>query len=121
MVHGADGLDELSTAGPNRVSRLLNGEVKSKELDPAALGLARGRLEDFIGGTPEENADITRDILRGKDTGPRRDIVLLNAAATLSVQSDDMQAGLAAAVQSIDSGAAWRTLEAWVAKTNSFM
>ncbi len=121
VVHGADGLDELSTAGPNRVSRLLRGEVKSYEFDPAALGLPRGRLEDFIGGTPEENADITRDILRGKDTGPRRDIVLLNAAATLSVQSDDMQAGLAAAIQSIDSGAAWRTLEAWVAKTNSFM
>lgn len=120
VVYGADGLDELSTAGPNRVSRLLNGEVVTYELDPLDLGLARGRLDDFIGGSPEENAQITRDILSGQDRGPRRDIVLLNAAATLSVACDDMQAGLAEVVEAIDSGAALRTLEAWVKMTNSF-
>ncbi len=121
VVHGADGLDELSTAGPNRVSRLRHGRVTTYELDPADLGLARGRLDDFIGGTPEENAQITHDILSGKDKGPRRDIVLLNAAATLSVADDDMRAGLATAVQAIDTGAACHALEAWVQMSNSFV
>ncbi|MBX3057382.1 MAG: anthranilate phosphoribosyltransferase [Anaerolineae bacterium] len=120
VVHGADGLDELSTAGVNRVSRLLHGRVTTYELAPADLGLARGSLDDFIGGTPEENAQITHDILSGKDKGPRRDIVLLNAAATLSVDSDDLRAGLATAVQAIDSGAALHALEAWVKMSNSF-
>lgn len=120
VVHGADGLDELSTAGVNRVSRLYKGEVHTFELDPASLGLAGGTLADFVGGTPEENARITRDILGGKDGGPRRDIVLLNAAATLSVASDDWQTGLAQARHSIDSGAALQALENWVTRTNGF-
>lgn len=121
VVHGADGLDELSTTGINRVSRLYeDGRVETYELDAAELGLARATVDDFVGGTPEENAQITRDILSGKDHGPRRDIVLLNAAATLSVQCGNLQAGLAEARESIDSGAALRTLEAWVKKTNSF-
>jgi anthranilate phosphoribosyltransferase len=120
VVHGADGLDELSTAGPNRVSRLYNGQIKNYELDPADLGLAAGHLNDFIGGTPEENAHITRGILSGEDKGPRREIVLLNAAVTLTVDHDDLPAGLAAARASIDSGAAQQTLETWLAKTQSF-
>jgi len=120
VVHGAEGLDELSTAGLNRVSRLYEGEVKTFELDPAELGLARGSLADFVGGTPEANAQITREILSGKDRGPRRDIVLLNAAATLSVENDDLQTGLAEARESLESGAALSTLDAWVVKTNSF-
>jgi anthranilate phosphoribosyltransferase len=120
VIHGYAGLDELSTEGPNRVSALLNGEVKTFELDSADLGLARGKLDDFIGGTPEVNAVITRDILSGKDQGPRRDLVLLNAAATLSVECHDFAAGLDEARQSIDSGKALETLERWLEKTNSF-
>lgn len=120
VVYGADGLDELSTSGVNRVSRLVDGQVTTYELDPADLGLARATIDDFIGGLPEENAQITLDILSGKDQGPRRDIVLLNAAATLSVECGDMQAGLEEARESIDSGAALRTLERWVEMTNSF-
>ena len=120
VVHGAEGLDELSTTGLNRVSRLYRGEVKTFALDPADLGLTQGRLSDFVGGTPAENARITRDILGGKDKGPRRDIVLLNAAATLSVANDDLQAGLTQAWESLESGNALKTLDAWVAKTNRF-
>jgi anthranilate phosphoribosyltransferase len=120
VIHGHGGMDELSTEGPNRVSALLNGEVKTFELDSADLGMARGKLADFIGGTPEENAEITRDILSGKDQGPRRDLVLLNAAATLSVECHDFPAGLEEARQSIDSGKALETLERWIEKTNSF-
>jgi anthranilate phosphoribosyltransferase len=118
VVHGADGLDELSTAGPNRISRLRDGNVTTYEFDPADLGLARGKLADFIGGSPEENAQITHDILSGKDKGPRRDIVLLNTAVTLSLKDDNLPSALGQAIESIDNGAALRTLEQWIEKTN---
>ncbi|MCI0394584.1 MAG: anthranilate phosphoribosyltransferase [Chloroflexi bacterium] len=120
VVHGADGLDELSTTGVNRASRLANGEVTSFDLDPETLGLGRTTLEQLQGGPPEINAQITRDILTGQDRGPRRDIVLLNAAAALSLTCDDWAAGLAEASESIDSGAARYVLDAWVDKTNRF-
>jgi len=120
VVHGADGLDELTTTGPNRVSALRDGQVTTFEFDPASIGLPRARLDDLLGGTPEENAAILRDILSGDDRGPRRDIVLLNAAAALSLESGDWVAGLAAARQALDSGAALATLENWMGMTNSF-
>lgn len=120
VVHGADGLDELSTTGPNRVSYLKNGEVTTFVLDSAELGFPRASLEDLLGGTPEENAQITLNILNGSDKGPRRDMVLLNAAAALSIDCNDWQAGLEEAKQSLNSGRALATLQAWVAKTNQF-
>ena len=120
VVHGADGLDELTTTGRNIISRLENGRVNSYEFDAQSLGLARADLNDLLGGTPEENAQITRDILSGKDRGPRRDIVLLNAAAALALSCNDLAAGLQEARESLDNGHALRTLEAWVEKTNSF-
>jgi anthranilate phosphoribosyltransferase len=120
VVHGDSGLDELSTTGPNRVSVLRDGRASSFELDPETLGLGRATLDDLAGGVPEENAAIAREVLGGYERGPRRDIVLLNAAAALSVVSGDWQAGLADARQSIDSGAALRTLDAWVAKTTTY-
>lgn len=118
VVHGADGLDELSTTGVNCISRLYDGVVTTGELDAAELGLPRASLSDLIGGSPAENAQITRDILSGRDQGPRRDVVLLNAAAALSLEHGDWTAGLAQARVAIDSGAALRTLEAWIEKTN---
>ncbi len=120
IVHGADGLDELTTTGPNRVSSLRDGQVTTFEFDPASIGLPRARLDDLLGGTPEENAAILRGILSGTDRGPRRDIVLLNAAAALSLETGDWAAGLEAARHTLDSGAALATLENWVAMTNRF-
>ena len=120
IVHGADGLDELSTTGVNHVSVLRDGVVTTFDFDPATLGLPRARLDDLLGGPPEENAAITRAILAGDDRGPRRDIVLLNAAAALSLDTGDWDAGLAAAAAAIDTGAALATLNNWVAMTNSF-
>ena len=120
VVHGAGGLDELSTTGANRISALRDGQVTTFDFDPAVIGLPRARLDDMLGGPPEDNAAITREILGGYDRGPRRDIVLLNAAALLSLESGDWPAGLAAAARSIDSGAALQTLDNWVAMTNSF-
>jgi anthranilate phosphoribosyltransferase len=119
VVHGADGLDELTTTGNNRISALRDGRVATFDFDPAEISLPRAQLDDLLGGTPEENAAITREILGGYDHGPRRDIVLLNAAAALSLESGDWEAGLAAARQSIDSGAAMRTLDDWVRMTNN--
>jgi anthranilate phosphoribosyltransferase len=117
VVYGADGLDELSTTGVNRVSWLVDGRVTTTDLDPAELGFARADLSDYAGGLPEENGAITAAILQGQDHGPRRDVVLLNAAAALSAGSGDWQAGLAQAQDSLDSGAAWETLQNWVTMT----
>jgi anthranilate phosphoribosyltransferase len=120
VVHGADGLDELSTTGLNRVSHLRDGQVTTFALDPAALGLKKASLADMTGGSPEENAQIMLDILSGKNRGPRRDIVLLNSAAVLSLDGSDWQTCLDAARESIDSGAALGTLNGWIAKTNGY-
>jgi len=116
VVHGADGLDELSTTGPNRVSVLRNGWVRSQTLDPAELGLPRARLSDLQGGDAETNAEIIRQVLAG-ERGPRRDVVLLNAAAALVVGglAEDLASGLSLAAQAVDSGAAREKLEGLVA------
>jgi len=120
VVHGCDGLDELSTTGVNRISALRGGAVTTFDFDPADVGVPRAHLDDLLGGAPEENAAITRAILSGADRGPRRDVVLLNAAAVLSLETGDWPAGLAAAAEAIDGGGAERTLDKWVAMTNRF-
>jgi anthranilate phosphoribosyltransferase len=120
VVHGADRLDELSITGTNRLSHWHNGTVTTFELDPTDLGLQRATLADLRGGDATENAAITRGILQGAIHGPKRDAVLLNAAAALSTECGDWVAGLQEARESIDSGAALRVLDAFVAKTQSF-
>ena len=120
VVHGADGLDELSTTGVNRISALRDGAVTTFDFDPATVGLARASLDDFLGGTPEENAVISRAILSGDDRGPRRDVVLLNAAAALTLETGDWAGGLAAAAAAVNGGAALATLDNWIAMTHSF-
>lgn len=121
VVHGADGLDELSTTGPNRVSHFLNGQVETMFVDPATYGLPRATLDDLRGGTPEVNAEITREILRGQVTDHRRDVVLLNAAAALVAggAANDFADGIDKAAGAIDSGEAYATLERFVAFTNA--
>ncbi|MCB0062344.1 MAG: anthranilate phosphoribosyltransferase [Caldilineaceae bacterium] len=120
VVHGADGLDELSVTGVNKVCRLHEGEVTSFELDPADYGFARVTLAEIKGGEPAENAALTRGILKGELHGPMRDAVLLNAGVALSTECGDIEAGIAEAKASIDSGAALRVLDSFVAKTQSF-
>jgi len=116
VVHGADGLDELSTTGPNRVTELRDGRVRTFALEPLELGLPRARLADLKGGDASENAAIILEVLHGV-RGPRRDVVLLNAAAALVAGGSAAQLtdGLALAARSIDSGAARARLEALVA------
>ena len=121
VVHGAGGTDELSLTGPNRVSHLHEGSVRTYEFDAQELGLARAGIDELIGGTAEENAVITRGILAGEIHGAKRDAVLLNAAFALSTECGDLPAGLEEARASIDSGAALNVLESYVQKTQSFV
>ena len=121
VVHGAGGTDELSLTGPNSVSHLHEGSVRTYEFDAQEFGLARAGIDELIGGTAEENAVITRGILAGEIHGAKRDAVLLNAAFALSTECGDLPAGLEEARASIDSGAAFRVLESYVKKTQSFL
>ncbi|MHB1357108.1 MAG: bifunctional anthranilate synthase component II/anthranilate phosphoribosyltransferase [Anaerolineae bacterium] len=120
VVHGADGLDELSTTGPNRVAYLHNAEIQVYELDPADLGLPRTTLAQLRGGDPQQNAAITLGVLNGEPS-PYRDIALLNAGLALVVagQASTPQEGLMLAARSVDSGAARRVLEQLVAFTQA--
>jgi anthranilate phosphoribosyltransferase len=124
VVHGHNGLDELTTTGPNRVSHFGLGRVDgviTETLDAQTLGLAPAQPKDLLGGEPEENARITRDVLSGRDRGPRRDVVLLNTAAALHVGglAESLESGLALARASIDEGAALGTLDAMIAFSNA--
>jgi anthranilate phosphoribosyltransferase len=120
VVHSADGLDELTTTGPNRVSRLRSGCVETTTLDPADLGFPRPRLADLQGGSAQENAAITRGILSGVINGPCRDVVVLNAAAALVAggRAGSLPQGIRLADQSIDSGAARRALDRLIEFSN---
>jgi len=118
VVHGFGGLDELTTAGPNRVSHLHHGQVETYTLDARAFGLRPATLDDLRGGSPEDNARIIRAILSGKDRSPRRDVVLFNAAAALAVESGDFATALREAEESLKSGAALQRLEALIAFSN---
>ncbi len=115
VVHGHGGLDELSTGGPNRVSHLRQGRVTTFELDPAGLGLRPASLEDLRGGDSARNASMLRALLAGEDQSPRREVVLLNAAAALATDDGDLEQALNRAKASLDDGAALETLEQLVA------
>jgi anthranilate synthase/phosphoribosyltransferase len=119
VVHGAGGLDELTTTGLNVVSELRDGEVHSYVLDPLELGFTPGHVADLHGGSPEENAGMTKDILAGKLGGTCRDIVVLNSAAALVAggKANSLIEGVRLANNSIDSGSALATLDTLIAFT----
>ncbi len=112
VVHGYGGLDELTTSGPNRVSHLHNGKVDTFVLDAGDYGLRRVQKDELQGGEPALNARMLRNLLSGKDDSPRRDVVLLNAAAAMATQDGDFSRALEQAGQSLDSGAALEKLDA---------
>jgi anthranilate phosphoribosyltransferase len=107
VVHGLDGLDEITITGPTRVAEARDGSVRTYEVDPEEFGMKRATLADISGGTAAENAAIVREVLGGKKS-PRRDVVVLNSAAALVAagRADHLRDGIPVAVQSIDSGAA---------------
>ncbi|WP_194095192.1 anthranilate phosphoribosyltransferase [Marivivens aquimaris] len=104
LVHGNDGMDELSITGASSVAALEDGEIKGLEVHPEDAGLPVHRLRDILGGTPEENADALRALLEG-EAGAYRDAVLLNAAAALVVadRASSLKEGVEIATESIDS------------------
>ena len=111
VVHGYGGLDELTTNGPNRLSHLRNGSVTTFEMDAADLGLRAATIEQLRGGDPELNAGILRDLLAGDDQSPRRDVVLLNAAAALATEDGNFDRALKQARTALEDGKALETLE----------
>lgn len=120
VVHGHDGLDELTTTGATDVAEVKNGEVRVFEVRPGDAGLPTAQLSDLKGGDAKANAAAIRDVLAGKP-GPFRDIVLLNAAAALIVGglARDLRHGAEQAAKAIDSGAAARALDTLIAITNA--
>ncbi len=114
VVHGYGGLDELTTNGPNRVSRLRDGRVTTFELEASGLGLRRASKDELVGGDPQQNAHMLRLLLAGQDNSPRRDVVLLNAAAALATVNDNFSSALEEATLSLESGAALAKLDALV-------
>ena len=119
VVHGADGMDELSTTGPSQVAELDQGEVRTFEVTPEDAGLPRARFEDLKGGDADHNARVLRSMLEGEH-GPFRDVVLLGSAAALIVAGkvSDLKAGVAMAAEAVDGGRAIQALERLIAITN---
>lgn len=119
VVHGEDGLDELSITGPSLVAEVANGKVTRSTVHPEQFGLPTAALEDIRGGDPAENAEITRSILKG-DAGAKRDIVVLNAGAAICAggKAETIEAGVEKAQASLDSGAALAKLEGLIHLSN---
>jgi anthranilate phosphoribosyltransferase len=120
VVHGSDGLDEITTAGPTAVAELENGAVRCFEIAPEDVGLARVKPEALRGGDAETNAEALKAVLEGIK-GPYRDVAVLNAAAALVVaaRARDLADGVALAQHSIDSGAAEGSLDRLIAISNA--
>ena len=120
VVHGQDGLDEITTTTRTKISEVANGTVRSYFIQPEDFGIVRASLDQLKGGDTEENVRIAMNILQG-ESGPRRDIVLLNAGAAIAVGglASSIEEGISLAKESLDSGAALDKLERLKVSTNS--
>jgi anthranilate phosphoribosyltransferase len=120
IVHGDDGLDEITTTTTSQVLDLAGGEIRTYEVDPAALGLATVARDALVGADPATNAEMARAVLAG-EPGPHRDIVTLNAAAGMVVAglADGLPDGLEVARESIDAGHAAAALDGLVRASNA--
>ena len=118
VVHGSDGLDEITTTGPTLALEIAEGQVRRRRLEPGDFGVERAVLADLRGGDGESNAEIAKSILAGA-RGPKREVVLANAAAALVTagKAQDLVGGMQQAQESIDSGAALRKLKQLAAFT----
>ncbi len=119
VVHGSDGLDEITITGPTRVGEVRDGRVHTYEVTPEECGLPRATLDEIAGGDAALNASLIRDVLSGKKSA-RRDVVLLNAAAALVAagRADHLRDAVPLAAKAIDSGAALEKLQALAAFSN---
>jgi anthranilate phosphoribosyltransferase len=120
VAHGSDGLDEITTSGPTYVAALENGKIRTFEINPEDVGIAKAKPEALRGGDPETNAMALMGVLKGSK-GPYRDIAVFNAAAALVVsgKAKDLKTGAAMAAQSLDSGEAEGRLRRLIAVSNA--
>ena len=120
VVHGKDRLDEVSPSAPTTVCELKDGYYRTTQICPEDFGLERGTKDELVGGTAEENAEITKGVLSGKIQGTKRNAVLMNAGLALYVaqKAPTMQAGIELAAEMIDSGKAYKTMEAYIQQSN---
>ena len=120
VVHGQDKMDEISASAPTTICELRDGYYRTSTIRPEDFGLERCQKSDVEGGSPEENAQTTREILSGTERGPKRTIVLLNAGAALFVggAAETIADGVRLAGELIDSGKALATMEAYIAASN---
>ena len=120
VVFGQDSLDEISMSAPTSVCEIKDGKFTSYVLTPEQFGYKRCQKEELQGGTPQENAAITRAILEGQETGAKRQAVCLNAGAALYIagKADDLASGVKLAEELIDSGAALKKLEEFIEMSN---
>ena len=121
VVYGTDKLDEISISAPTKVCEFHGESYRSYEIKPEDFGLKTALKEEIVGGTPAENAEITKDILTGKIGGAKRDIVLMNAGAGLYIagKASSMADGVRLAAKLIDNGAAYKKLEEFVKESNA--
>ena len=119
VVFGQDGLDEISMSSPTSVCEVRNNEFKKYTIEPEQFGMVRCKKEDLMGGSPEENADITLSILKG-EKGPKRDAVVLNSAAALYVADSTLtlKEAVYRAQEAIDNGSALKQLEKFISLSN---
>ncbi len=122
FVYGEDGLDEISLLGKTRIYELNNGAINSYEITPEDFGLTRCTLQDIATGTPEANATMIRDVFSGKDKGPRRQAVILNAAGALMIggKAGSFPEGIRLAAEIIDSGAAENKLKQLITASQDY-
>ena len=120
VVYGREKLDEISAVGETAVCEFGNGRYTTYEITPEEFGFERCKKEDLVGGTPAENAQITRDILSGKDKGPKRSTVLMNAGAAIYIagKTESMAEGVKLAEKLVDSGEALKTMELFIKESN---
>ncbi len=120
VVYGTDHLDEISVSAPTKICEFRDGYYRDLTIRPEDFGLKTASREEIVGGTPEENAQTTRDILAGKITGAKRDIVLMNAGAGLFIagKAETMQDGVRLAAELIDSGKALEKIKEMIEVSN---
>ena len=121
VVYGREKLDEISAVGETAICEFSNGRYTTYEITPEEFGLERCTKEDIVGGTPEENAQITRDILSAKEQGGKRATVLMNAGAALYIadKAPSMEEGVKMAAELIDSGKALAAMDAFIKESNA--
>ncbi|MCX6011137.1 MAG: anthranilate phosphoribosyltransferase, partial [Chloroflexi bacterium] len=124
VVHGLNGMDEITVAGKSRVWELRDGEITQYDISPEDFGMTEAAVETLVGGTSEENAAIMRSVLEG-EKGPRRDAVVMNAAAGIALVNNAqgipaLKEGVEIAIETIDSGKAMEKLEKLISLSRSY-